>query len=146
MTEYEIRRYPGAATIEDAHTVRRIVFIEEQDVSEAEEMDGRDEGAIHVVAYDTYRSKPVGTARLRTPDEGIAKIERVAVLAEYRGKGLGVRLMEAIESEARDEGCSLATLHAQTAVEEFYEALGYRTVSDVFMEAEIPHVEMEKDL
>jgi predicted GNAT family N-acyltransferase len=146
MTEYEIRRYPGAATIEDAHTVRRIVFIEEQDVSEAEEMDGRDEGAIHVVAYDTDHSKPVGTARLRTPDEGIAKIERVAVLAEYRGKGLGVRLMEAIESEARDEGCSLATLHAQTAVEEFYEALGYRTVSDVFMEAEIPHVEMEKNL
>jgi len=146
MTECEIRRYPGGATLEDAYTVRRIVFIEEQDVSEAEEMDGRDEGAIHVVAYDTERSRPVGTARLRTPEEGIAKIERVAVLAAYRGEGLGVRLMDAIESEAREVGCSRATLHAQTTVEEFYEALDYRTVSDVFIEADIPHVEMNKEL
>ncbi|PSP42001.1 GNAT family N-acetyltransferase, partial [Halobacteriales archaeon QH_2_66_30] len=46
MTEYAIRRYPGEATIADAHRVRRIVFIDEQDVSEAEEMDGRDEDAV----------------------------------------------------------------------------------------------------
>jgi len=146
MTEYEVRRYPGDATIEDAHTVRRIVFIDEQGVSEAEEMDGRDEDATHVVAYDTEGGLPVGTARLRRKDERVGKIERVAVREEYRGEGLGARLMDEIETEARREGCSSITLHAQTAVEEFYEELGYRTTSGVFEEASIPHVEMEKEL
>jgi len=146
MTDYEIRRCPGEATIEDAHTVRRIVFIEEQDVSEAEEMDGRDEEAVHVVAYDAGTGDPVGTARLRTPEAGVGKVERVAVLEGYREEGLGTRLMEEMESEARREGCSLVTLHAQTTVEEFYDRLEYRTVSGVFDEAGIPHVEMEKEL
>jgi len=146
MTEYAIRRYPGEATIADAHRVRRIVFIDEQGVSEAEEMDGRDEDAVHVVAYDTDESRPVGTARLRVPQAEVGKIERVAVLEAYRGEGIGVQLMETLEAEAREQGCRQITLHAQTAVEAFYDRLGYRTVSDVFMEADIPHVEMEKEL
>jgi predicted GNAT family N-acyltransferase len=146
MTDYEIRRYPGGATIEDAHTVRRIVFIEEQGVSEAEEMDGHDEQAIHVVAYDTGTGDPVGTARLRTPEEEFGKVERVAVLEQHRDRGLGRELMEALEGEARQQGCSRVTLHAQTTVEEFYHRLDYRTVSDEFEEAGIPHVEMEKSL
>jgi predicted GNAT family N-acyltransferase len=146
MTEYEVRRYPGEATIADAHRVRRTVFIEEQDVSEAEEMDGRDEDAHHVVAYDPATDEPVGTARLRIPEEGVGKIERVAVVETHRGSGLGARLMIEIESDAREQGCRMIKLHAQTAVEGFYERLGYHTESDEFIEADIPHVEMEKEL
>jgi predicted GNAT family N-acyltransferase len=172
---WELRRIPGEATLADAHAVRRTVFIEEQGVSEAEEMDGRDETATHVVAYapagegkestseggpDRERPdagdrsgydgetdlRPVGTARLRVPEEGMAKPERVAVVASCRGEGLGKRLMNAIEREARRQGCTHARLHAQTAVETFYRDLGYETTSDVFQEADIPHVEMEKEL
>jgi len=146
MTEYEVRRYPGEATIVDAHSVRRIVFIEEQNVSETEEMDGRDEDAHHVVAYDPDTGEPVGTARLRIPGDGVGKIERVAVVETHRGNGLGARLMTEIESDARQEGCTTIKLHAQTAVEGFYERLGYQTTSGEFMEADIPHVEMEKEL
>ena len=147
---YELREIPGEATISDAHAVRREVFIEEQNVSEAEEMDGRDEAASHVVAYAvedaTTDETPVGTARLRVPKPGVGKAERVAVCKPYRGDGVGLQLMTAIEDVAREQGCDRMKLHAQTAVEAFYRKLGYETTSDVFMEADIPHVKMEKQL
>lgn len=147
----ELRRIPGEATLADAHAVRRTVFIKEQGVSEAEEMDGRDGDAVHVVAYtpagrDDDDGRPVGTARLRVPESGVAKPERVAVLESCRGEGIGEQLMAAIEDEARAQGCTQARLHAQTTVEGFYRDLGYETTSDVFQEANIPHVEMEKRL
>lgn len=153
----ELRRIPGEATLADAHAVRRAVFMREQGVSEAEEMDGRDDEAVHVVAYapasqddgrqtDNELNRPVGTARLRVPESGVAKPERVAVLESCRGEGIGAQLMAAIEDEAREQGCAQARLHAQTAVEAFYRDLGYETTSGVFEEANIPHIEMEKEL
>lgn len=156
--EYELRWVDGEATLADAHAVRRAVFIEGQGVPESLEMDGRDGSASHVVAYipnttssppgsnpgATATEYPVGTARLRVPDPGVAKPERVAVREDHRGESLGRRLMQAIEREARDQGCTRAKLHAQAAVEEFYQGLGYETTSDVFQEAGIPHVEMVK--
>lgn len=144
MTDFDVSRIPGDGTFEDARAVRRDVFIEEQDVSEAEEWDGHDDDAIHYVVYDG--EEPVGTARLRTPEDDIGKAERVAVLEAHRGDGIGRRLMTVLEDEARDQGCSRMRLHAQTAVEGFYETLGYEAVSDEFEEAGIPHVEMVKAL
>ena len=141
---YAVYTLPGSATLAEAHAVRRAVFIEEQGVSEAEEMDGRDEAATHVVVTDRTGGRPVATARLR--DVGAAKIERVAVREAYRGRGLGRRLMSVVESLARTRGHDEAVLHAQTAVEDFYAALGYETVGDEFVEADIPHVEMRKPL
>jgi predicted GNAT family N-acyltransferase len=143
MTNYEAHRIPGDGELEDAFDVRRDVFIDEQDVSEAEEWDGLDENSIHYVVYDDV---PIGTARLRTPGEGVAKVERVAVRRDYRGEGIGRQLMALLESEAREAGCSTVLLHAQTAVEGFYQRLGYETTSDEFLEADILHVVMEKSL
>jgi predicted GNAT family N-acyltransferase len=145
MTDYEIRRVGDGATLFHAHAVRRAVFIAEQGVPEAIEMDGADEEATHVVAYDPVRGHAVGTARLRSVD-GHAKVERVAVHANHRGDGLGTQLMDAIERVARTQGHDESHLHAQTAVEPFYRSLGYETVSDTFEEAGIPHVEMVKRL
>jgi predicted GNAT family N-acyltransferase len=144
MPDVDIRRIPGGASLADAHAVRREVFIEGQDVAEAEEMDGLDSEALHLVAYDG--EEPVGTARLREPDSGVAKVERVAVRDAYRGQGIGRELMYELEDLARAEGMDEAHLHAQTRVEEFYRDLGYETVSGVFDEAGIPHVEMVKVL
>lgn len=144
MADYEIRRVPGDATLADAHAVRRAVFIDEQGVSEAVEMDDEDHEATHVVAYDG--ETPVGTARLREPEPGIARIERVAVQESHREEGLGRDLVYAMEDVARLDGMDEALVHAQTRVEGFYDRLGYRTVSDTFEEAGIAHVEMEKVL
>jgi len=141
---YAVHALPGRARLADAHAVRRAVFVEEQGVSEAEEMDGRDGAAEHLVVYDRAAPRPVATARVR--DAGAAKIERVAVRAAYRGRGLGRRLMGLVESLARVRGHEEARLHAQTAVEGFYAALGYETTSGEFREADIPHVKMRKPL
>lgn len=146
MSSYEVRRIPGDGVLEDAFEVRRAVFIDEQDVPEEIEMDGKDEDAVHFIIYDGEAEKPVGTARLCPPTDGVAKPERVAVLEQYRGYGIGRKLMSLIEAEARSQGCERAALHAQTHVVDFYDDLGYEVVSEEFEEAGIPHVEMEKEL
>jgi len=141
-----VTRVDSPAGLADAVAVRRAVFIEEQGVSEAEEMDGRDETARHVVAYDGDR--PVGTARLRIPDTdlGVGKAERVAVRQSHRDRGVGTALMDELETWASERGVETLKLHAQTRVEGFYEKLGYETTSGVFREAGIDHVEMRKTM
>jgi len=144
VSSYEIHVGDDAELGDRARAVRRVVFIEEQGVSEAEEMDGRDGQALQLLATDGEES--VGTTRVRFPDSETAKVERVAVLESHRGEGLGVRLMERAEDCARDEGATRVVLHAQCRVEGFYQSLGYETVSGEFLDAGIPHVEMEKQL
>ena len=128
----------------EALDVRRAVFIEEQDVAEAVEFDDKDEEARHFVAR--IASNPAGTARVRLVDQDTAKVERVAVHAEYRGHGVGKRVMEAAHEYGREAGRSRAIVHAQTRVKEFYESLGYESVGEVEDETGIPHVKMVRDL
>lgn len=144
MTSYTLHVGAFDELGDRARAVRRAVFIEEQGVSEAEEMDDNDEVATHVLATDD--GHPVATARYRPVDDSTVKIERVAVLADYRDQGLGARVMDATESAARDDGASRAVLHAQLRVREFYAGLGYDAVGEQFEEAGIAHVEMRKEL
>ncbi len=139
-----IRQISGDGDLTDAFAVRHDVFIEEQGVDTGEEFDGKDESATHFVSY--LENEPVGTLRVRFPDAAVAKVERVAVVKRYRRQGFGQQLMEAAEAHASEQPCQQVLLHAQTAVEAFYERLGYETVSDVFDEAGIPHVKMRKQL
>ncbi|PSP78316.1 GNAT family N-acetyltransferase [Halobacteriales archaeon QS_4_69_225] len=140
----DVRRVDGEAGMADALGIRRAVFIEEQDVPEELELDGNDEVAMQFVAYDDGR--PVGTARLREGDETTAKAERVAVLSDERGRGIGRRLMAAVEAHAVEAGYEVVVLNAQVPVVGFYEQLGYATTSDVFEDAGIPHRKMRKGL
>ncbi|WP_135363550.1 GNAT family N-acetyltransferase [Halosimplex halophilum] len=139
----DVRVADGEADREAALAVRREVFVEEQGVPEDIEMDGKDDEAVHFVAVD---DDPVGAARLREVDPDVGKVERVAVVADRRGEGLGRALMDRLEATAADRGIDRLTMHAQTHVEGFYERLGYERTSDVFEEAGIDHVEMEKEL
>jgi len=129
---------------EDALHVRRLVFIEEQNVPEEEEIDEFEQESLHFVLYDD--EKPVAAGRLRFIDEGVGKIERICVLPSYRGRGAGRMMMKAIEQHAKTTGASKVKLNAQTHAEPFYQKLGYETVSDIFMDAGIPHVAMVKPL
>jgi predicted GNAT family N-acyltransferase len=128
----------------DALAVRYDVFVAEQGVPADLEVDDHEAEATHFVAYDDGR--PVGAARLRRLDDGRGKVERVAVREEVRGEGWGRRLMARVEATAAERGIEVLVLHSQRPVEGFYERLGYRTTSDEFEEAGIPHVAMEKRL
>jgi len=119
--------------------LRRTVFIEEQNVSEADELDNLDAASIHLIARND--DMPVGTARL-TIAEGLAKIGRVCVLKAHRGQGLGAAMILNALEIAREQGAAKATLSAQTHALTFYEALGFRAVGPIYDDAGIPHRDM----
>ena len=129
--------------IATCRALRRAVFIEEQGVSEADELDDLDGVAVHLLAIVDGRS--MGSARI-IPGEGYGKIGRVCVLAEARGTGLGAALMREAVQECRRLGLKTARLGAQTHALGFYEALGFEAVGPVFDDAGIPHREMIRTL
>ncbi len=122
--------------------LRRVVFIEEQGVSEADELDGLDDTCLHLLARDG--ATPVGTARVLFDGE-VAKIGRVCVLKSHRGTGLGAGLIRAALAEAKGRARK-ARLGAQVHALGFYEALGFTAVGPVFDDAGIPHRDMVRDL
>ncbi|WP_134686485.1 GNAT family N-acetyltransferase [Brevibacillus migulae] len=141
----QIRVVSKDEELQDALTVRRLVFIEEQEVPEDLEIDEHDtlsSPTIHFVAYQG--DTPVGASRLRTYQPGVGKIERVAVLGSTRGTGLGRAIMEFMEETARANGYAKVKLNAQCHAQGFYEKLGYVPYGDIFDDAGIPHIAMEK--
>ena len=127
-----------------ALAVRRRVFVEEQAIDERLEYDGLDGEALHVIAV--RGGEVVGTARLRFPASGVARVERMAVLKPCRRQGVGRALLEFLHRQARQRGAVRAVLHAQCAASGFYRACGYTERGPVFEEAGIPHVEMYRRL
>jgi predicted GNAT family N-acyltransferase len=123
--------------------VRFAVFVDEQRIAADLEMDDRDLHCVHVLARDA-RGGAVGTGRIDL--EAGAKVGRVAVLASARGSGVGTALMLKLHEVARSRGAAAVWCHAQTSAVPFYTGLGYRTVSEVFEEAGIDHVRMEREL
>lgn len=127
--------------LEDAYKVRRKVFVDEQQVSEEEEIDQFEDDATHIVLYDN--NEPIGAARVRVLD-GIGKLERICVLQSSRKKGAGKILVTKLEEIAESQGVNKLKLNAQTHAIPFYQRLGYEVVSDTFLDAGIPHVTMIK--
>jgi ElaA protein len=126
------------------HALRRAVFIDEQNVDAALELDGRDGDALHVLAR--LDGVPVGCARILIAGE-TAKIGRVCVLHAHRGTGIGRALMRAAVEElrARPE-LRCAKLGAQTHALGFYAALGFVATGPEYLEAGIAHRDMMLDL
>ena len=126
------------------HALRRTVFIEEQNVPEADEMDDLDADAIHLLATDDA-DRPVATARLLVRDE-IGKIGRVCVLADQRGTGMGAALMRAAIDALAARGVRQVRLGSQTHAMGFYEKLGFVAEGPVYDDAGIPHRDMALNL
>ena len=124
--------------------LRRVVFIEEQGVSEADEVDGRDTSAIHLLAVDG--DVPVGTARLLVKGS-TGKIGRVCVLPQARGTGLGAALIKkALDVLRAQPGLTEAYLGSQSHATCFYEKLGFAVEGEEFDDAGIPHRHMRRTL
>lgn len=124
--------------------LRRVVFIQEQGVSEADEVDGLDDTAIHLLAWDG--DVPVGTARLLLKGS-LGKIGRVCVLPKARGTGLGAELIRAALDVLRQQpGVTEACLGSQSHATGFYEKLGFALEGEEFLDAGIPHRHMRRAL
>ena len=149
MSDVTIRLAKSEAERLQAYSIRAQVFVLEQRVPLTEEIDSEDPTATHAIAY--LGGVAVGTGRLvfsaesgDAPSE--ARIGRMAVLRAWRRKGLGARILQALEASAREKGASHITLHAQTYVKDFYAAHGYVPEGAPFLEVGIEHLLMRKSL
>jgi predicted GNAT family N-acyltransferase len=148
--EIHIAPVRGEGDLASALAIREIVFIEEQHVPESLEKDEDDSRAFHVLAYDGGHA--IGTGRLvpisPPPQEAGAwgRIGRMAVLAAYRHRGVGKKILAELESEAARREYTGVLLHAQVHARDFYARHGYEDAGSVFEEAGMPHVMMRKRL
>src|SRR5688572_13061232 len=119
--------------------IRKTVFVEEQGVPEDLEWDGLDEQAYHVMAF-APDGTPIGTGRLLQD----MQIGRIAVLKEWRGKGVGRALLDILLVISNKMGYEEVRLHAQTRAVNFYISRGFLPQGEEFMEAGILHVLMTR--
>ena len=129
---------------EAAFSVRRAVFVKEQQVDRDLEFDEHEASSSHFLAVDDS-GQPCGAARWRMTENGV-KLERFAVLSTHRRQQIGSALMAAVlqdvqqDESARDQRMYL---HAQVDAVPLYAKFGFTPVGDEFMEADILHQAME---
>ncbi len=129
-----------------ALVVRVAVFVDEQGGPAEDEPDRYDPECRHFVVE--AKGRVVGTARLfpYDPEAGVAKIGRIALVREVRGRGWGRLLVRSMMERAREAGFRVAMLDSQTHAIGFYEAEGFVTEGEVFMDGGIPHRRMRRAL
>lgn len=139
----QVRRAESQDDLRACLRLRWTVFVEEQGVRPSEEVDAHDaHDAVHALA--SLDGVPCGAARFIFESPGVAKIQRMAVIDDVRGRGVGRALLAFLEEEARRRGAVRLTLWAQTHARQFYERAGYAAEGPEFDDAGIPHVSMSK--
>ena len=131
---FNIEHVSYASHADEIASVRRKVFVEEQQIAEALEFDSHDALYYYVLARDLNHC-PIGTARL-SPD---GKIGRMAVLAPWRRQSVGRNLLQALVEKSRILGLSQLTAHAQITALDFYKSFGFTPEGEVFIEAGLAH-------
>lgn len=119
--------------------IRESVFVAEQQVPLDLEWDGCDDVALHVLAW--VDNQPVATGRLLAS----GRIGRMAVLKDYRHKGVGSAVLEQLLEEARKRQFSTVYLSAQKNAINFYAKFGFKVTSEEYLDAGIPHYTMHLD-
>ena len=126
--------------LKKAFWIREQVFVEEQQVPRNAENDAFESIANHYLA--TYEGVPCGAARWRTTDDGV-KLERFAVLADYRNKQVGAEVLKAVLNDVKTEQAGKKIyLNAQLPAVNFYKRNGFVTEGDMFTECDIKHYKM----
>ncbi|MEU8888161.1 GNAT family N-acetyltransferase [Streptomyces sp. NPDC048442] len=153
-SSYTVRVAAGPEDIDACFSVRKEVFVVEQEVPAELEYDTYDTSAVHVLAV-AGDGTPLGTGRLLYGADAAGKtgagpevgsLGRLAVSGAARGLGIGAALVRGIEDAARTRGLTAIDLHAQTHALSFYERLGYVAYGPVFLDADIDHRAMRREI
>ena len=139
--DFRVEPADWATDYEALRAVRDPVFVDEQNVPIEDEIDALDPLSRHVVARDA-EDRPIGTGRL-SPERLIG---RMAVLKEWRGRGVGEALLAALLDQARALGYPAVELHAQSHAIPFYEKFGFTAYGEEFDECGIVHRMMRIEL
>ncbi len=140
-----LREARSTGDLRDVMEIRRIVFTDEQHLTDVVDRDPYDRGPGAVQALAFWDDHPVGVGRLHVA-HGDGQIAWVAVLPDYRGMGVGWEIMDALLAAAGQLGARRVTLSAQTHAREFYRLLGFQAVGTVWTMAGIEHITMVRDL
>lgn len=127
-----------------ANHIREVVFVVEQNVAPELEYDEFENISRHFIAWDDEKGQFCGTARWRFTEKGI-KLERFAVLKEYRSQGVGSALVRQVLSDIAknpDSEGKKIYLHAQITAMALYQKFGFVQEGEVFYEADIAHYKM----
>lgn len=128
----------GTSEFDELCAIRQKVFVEEQEVDPKEEFDDYEASSVHFLCV--YDNQVAGTCRYRKTSKGY-KLERFAVLKEYRRKGVGLRMVQACLNEI--EKSEKIYLHAQLDAIPLYKKAGFKEFGPLFYECEIAHYAME---
>ena len=136
MNEIYVRIADWQKDNTDIRRIRESVFVVEQAVPIELEWDAEDEEAVHFLAFE--KDFAVGTARLLRDGH----IGRVAVLKDWRGLKAGDALLGTAIAEAERRGLRRQMLSAQVYATRFYERHGFAVISEEYIDAGIPHMDM----
>jgi predicted GNAT family N-acyltransferase len=140
VSRMKIERVAYKTHVEEIVAIRTEVFIREQNVPAALELDGLDSDALHVLAFED--DDAIGTGRI-LPD---GHIGRIAVKRRYRGRGIGRRITQKLLDIARDLNRPEVWLSSQYHAREFYQELGFIEQGDRYEEAGIEHIKMTRKM
>jgi predicted GNAT family N-acyltransferase len=126
-----------------AFVVRAIVYIHEQSCPYDEEFDLNDFTATQIVGL--VNGEPVLTARIRYFGK-LAKLERLAIRPEYRGKGYGHQLLQYMLWLCQSKGFNSFYLHAQSRLEPFYNQYGFKRDGENFAFSDHEYIGMRAEL
>ena len=124
--------------------IRETVFVEEQGYTLEEEFDEYDAVCPHLVLFEG--ETPVATGRLILLPDGTAKLGRIAVLKNHRGKHLGAKIVEALLEKAKLLGAKRAYVSAQCYAIPFYNKFGFKEYGEEYPDGRIPHIDMDLTL
>jgi predicted GNAT family N-acyltransferase len=143
IKQLTIEKVETQKQLEEVHSIREIVFIEEQNVPRDREYDEFEDKSTHFLARIDRQA--VGCGRIRPYGESI-KIERLAVLKDHRNRGIGTSIMRKLEEEALKSDPEELILHSQVTAVDFYRSCGYRERGKLFLDAGIDHIEMFREV
>lgn len=145
--EWKIKPFEALSVNElyDILQLRSRIFVVEQNCVYLD-LDGKDKNALHL--FGTFDGKIVAHARLFKA--GItfdnASIGRVVVDPDYRDRKWGQELMQkAIAGIKEHFGENKITIGGQLYLKKFYEGLGFVQTSEMYLEDDIPHIEMVRE-
>jgi len=145
--QFKIKRFKELSIQElyELLQVRSEVFVVEQNCV-YQDVDGKDQKAIHVLGY--LNNDLAAYCRLFNSGDYFdqASIGRVIVAPKHRDKKLGHELMKAaIDAVQKEFGQTQITISAQLYLQKFYESHGFVQTSEMYLEDDIPHIEMKRN-
>jgi len=127
--------------LSDAFSIRRDVFVGEQNLPHDAEFTGDEDDCLHLVMYDD--GVPVATGRILIGD-GDFKIGRVATRKSHRGRGIATNIVQTLIGACHAMGGNRQYVHARVDAKNFYEKLGFVAFGEEVVRAGVPHIAMER--